>query len=475
MKKKAKIILLAVVLAIISISVIVKMSSSVEVDFYEVANGKSEMYFVEKGIVKSEDEYSIYSLVTGEVEEVFVEEGQRVNAGDEIMKIDTQNIALDLQKLNAERDGLLSLKANLDIEEQQRKDALDVEIEKLKSQLAVNDLQKSGTNKSLDEQIRLQEMIIEQNKKMLEHEKAYFDVYAILYENGAIAKKDYEDAKLLLDSYETEYNASLLQLELIKASGNGLADDKYFETMQTSLNKQIANLENSKKKNITEQMKNNYDSQIKSLDTSIAKIEKLYKSSNVVSDVDGVIETLYVKDGVNYISTGSKLVDITSDDKVISTYVSIKDVGELSVGDSVDIIMAKRDKDDVYNGEIVNIKDKAEVKTSSMGIDERKVEVLVKPENNFDDLKIGYDFDVKFYLYEKDNVLTIPTTATFKEDGNVYVFKYNNGKLEKTTIETGNELRGSVEVRTGLAEGDLVVKDSNDKDLKDKLKVNIKK
>ncbi len=76
------------------------------------------------GVVKSENQYQVYSTVSGLIQEILVNEGDRVKKGDPLMKIlnepsklnaDNARLAADYADLRANQDKLREAKASLDL------------------------------------------------------------------------------------------------------------------------------------------------------------------------------------------------------------------------------------------------------------------------------------------------------------------------------------------------------------------------
>ena len=85
-----------------------------------------------------------------------------------------------------------------------------------------------------------------------------------------------------------------------------------------------------------------------------------------------------------------------------------------------------------------------------------------QPEN----LLAGYSSDVEIILDVRNDVLRIPTEA-LKEDGSVYVFHQDNGRLEKRQVETGLANWRFTEVISGLESGEWLVTSLGREGLKD--------
>lgn len=71
-------------------------------------------------------------------------------------------------------------------------------------------------------------------------------------------------------------------------------------------------------------------------------------------------------------------------------------------------------------------------------------------------LKLAMTGDVEFVLHEKKNVLSVPIQSVKKDSKGNYVIRVRVGKKEKIYVERGDEFDSKVEIKNGLASGDIV-------------------
>ena len=64
---------------------------------------------------------------------------------------------------------------------------------------------------------------------------------------------------------------------------------------------------------------------------------------------------------------------------------------------------------------------------------------------------------VKLTLEKKENGLVISEQAIFSEQSRKYVWKVNEGKVEKVLVKTGVRLGDEVEIIDGVGSGDSLV------------------
>ena len=81
--------------------------------------------------------------------------------------------------------------------------------------------------------------------------------------------------------------------------------------------------------------------------------------------------------------------------------------------------------------------------------------------DNLTGYRIGMTGDISFILNEKNNVVVIPDTFIKPEGNKKYVLRLKNGKEEKVYIKTGLETDGSVEILSGIEEGNVIVNVQN--------------
>jgi HlyD family secretion protein len=180
--------------------------------------------------------------------------------------------------------------------------------------------------------------------------------------------------------------------------------------------------------------------------------------------------------GTNMAAPASPLAEITTlgEGVRVEVFVSTQDVYSISIGDTVELTLRQRGQDIVYPGTVVGIGDTAEVRYSALGVEERKVKITIEPDlRGFNETVLGDGFalDVKFILYEAPNKLIIPKTALFKDGGEDKVWVVRGGATHTVAVQTGMELRTEVVVEGGLNEGDFVVSDANNKDLREGIKI----
>ncbi len=71
-------------------------------------------------------------------------------------------------------------------------------------------------------------------------------------------------------------------------------------------------------------------------------------------------------------------------------------------------------------------------------------------------LKPGQRVVAKLTLDEIEDALVVPRQAVFDEDGRGFVYRFQEGRFEKTAVEIGPPSLGRIVIESGLSEGDVV-------------------
>jgi HlyD family secretion protein len=99
-------------------------------------------------------------------------------------------------------------------------------------------------------------------------------------------------------------------------------------------------------------------------------------------------------------------------------------------------------------------------KVSALGVDEQRVNVLIDFDKAHSDARAlgdSYRVEVGIIIWERDDVLKIPTSALFRTGERWAVFAVRDGKAVQTTVELGQRSATEAELLSGLADGDRII------------------
>jgi len=185
------------------------------------------------------------------------------------------------------------------------------------------------------------------------------------------------------------------------------------------------------------------------------------------SPVDGVVLEKMVDDE-QFLPAGATIMKI-GDLSQLEAQVEVlsQDVVRISPGDLVEIYgpATGREVGQGLRGEVKRINPAGFTKTSSLGVEQQRVKVIVVfAEGELDALQtqqpVGVDYRVRARIFtaEKENALTIPRTALFRgADGGWQVFVIRRGVAQRISVEIGLANDEHAEVLTELEENELVI------------------
>lgn len=111
-------------------------------------------------------------------------------------------------------------------------------------------------------------------------------------------------------------------------------------------------------------------------------------------------------------------------------------------------------------GRVIRIEPIGFTKFSALGIEEQRVNVIISlssPKEQWQRLGHGYQVGVEIILKEKENLLTVPLTALFRDGVNWAAYVNENGRAQLRTINIGDKNTYEAEVLSGLSAGEWVV------------------
>jgi HlyD family secretion protein len=133
-----------------------------------------------------------------------------------------------------------------------------------------------------------------------------------------------------------------------------------------------------------------------------------------------------------------------------------QDALKLKPGDPVKLAPAVGKKP--LKAQVKRIEPAGFTKLSSLGVEQQRVNVIVKFLEKSADLGTGYRVQAKFFTGQKSDALLVSRFSVMQSpDGAYYVFKVEDGSLKKQIIKIGLKSDLELEVTDGLTAEDLIV------------------
>jgi HlyD family secretion protein len=205
--------------------------------------------------------------------------------------------------------------------------------------------------------------------------------------------------------------------------------------------------------------------QVKSAQQNVSTLEDKVDSMKVGSGISGKVLKVGIREGETVAANATAIVIADTDDMEVVSSVSGKDVKSLKEG--MDAIIYSVDGERKYSGKILEI---GQMVNASDGVgSENMTDLIVNPNNGLGELP-GSNIDLEIVLSQKKGV-DIISLDCLTADGYVFVVDSNN-RIHKRTVLKGMQDDYNVEIKGGIAEGEKLVLNP-DKNLKDGQKVAI--
>lgn len=427
-KKRILVLVLAGILAAGCMAFLIFYNGGQEAETVKAALETVEDWYTEEGVVALGGEYQVISQVFGPVKEILVKENQRVEEGDVLFVIDST----DYEYSRALAESALS---------------------GLEAQLELNRISQVMTT-SPAEYLSTVKQELSAAQASYEAAKTVYEASQVLYESGQVAKVKLESDKA---AYETALSAWQSARGRYEESSRLLEEYKSKGLDSVSINSLFYE---SEEKKLT--------AQIESQKTAISQLDDRITKCRVTAAQAGIVTALPVKD-MSVIQEGETAAVLGGmEETSVEADVLTSAAPYLKAGSPARITLKLRGKNESYEGTVSQIYDYAEKGTSSLGFHEYRVHVklsLKEPEALKG--KEGYGVTVEFLLYNKENVLTVPSDAVFESDGQDFVYQVQNGKAVKLPVEVEYDTGIQAVIASGLQEGDSVIQKAGEEGIYD--------
>lgn len=366
-------------------------------------NGKASKESTLQGMVYAKD-VSINTKIPGRIVKFYVEEGQKIKAGDPIVEISSEELEAKKLQLLAQVEqaiaGVDAAQAVVDMA-QANYNASQERVEQAKAGLAASQSQRdiaSAINDKAENGARTQEVAQAESAYTLW--QSTYDRALVLYEGGAISKQKMEEvktqmevSKLTLDMAKegarTEDKAAA-SAQLSMAESGVLASNALVNQSIEGANAALAQLTQAQAGLVAAQGK------LEQAQAGLQEVEVYLKDTNIKAPIDGVVTAINSDEG-ELVSTGTSIGTISNLDTCwIHVNLDEDKLAGIVEGQEVNIkLLAYQDQ--IFKGKIVSINKQPDF----------AVKKATNENGNFDIVSFG----VKIEIENKDQVIRPGMTA----------------------------------------------------------------
>ncbi len=416
----------------------------------ELAVGKPFVEMLEiTGSLTSADDTQVGARVAGKITQVFVKDGDSVQAGQLIAIQDAREGRSRTSQARAQLDGALASLRQAEAEAVvgPRRSLAAVRAARAQLATAESNLLKARNGSRIEER-RQAEAQLQAAKTGLDIAKKDRDRGQILLEQGAISERDFDRYRQAYANALAQYEGALENTRIV-ANATRPEDIRSLEGQVAAAREQLQSALASQR--LDSQYADRVDqarAQVRSAQDQIDLAQQTVGDAEIRAPFAGRIAGKPLQIG-SYAGPGTQVVRLIGTEGIyFEGQIPEVKINSIRTGMPVTIqldALAGR----FYTGTIAAINPQAE----SLG---RLYKVRVMLSGAPGDLKGGMFARAKVELNRRENVVTVPSGALLGEPGSHFVYVANGTKAAKRMVETGLAQAGRTEV-TGISEGDKVI------------------
>ena len=176
---------------------------------------------------------------------------------------------------------------------------------------------------------------------------------------------------------------------------------------------------------------------------------------SVVSPVDGQVLRLF-EESERVVAAGAPLLEVGDPGEMeVTVDVLSTDAIRVDVGQAVWI--EEWGGPEPLSGRVSRVEPAAFTRVSALGVDEQRVNVIVDLDETPPELGDGYRVTGRIVVWEKPDVLKVPSSALFRVDEDWSVFVVEGGVARTRGVTVGQQNGVEAEILEGIAAGALVI------------------
>jgi HlyD family secretion protein len=432
--RRLKIILLAVVLPIVVIGAsaglvaysLKQMPSPVRTG--KVQRGDVLVSVRETGVVQPIKSVEVKSKVAGLVAELAVEEGDRVQKGQLIARLDVPELRAQRDQVQAQLDAARARLAQARVTDTRDREVIAAGLRQAEANLR-------GAESALKEA----------QTRRLDAERVAANKRRLFAMGGYVPQSEVDSAQAAADlALQQEQSAQERIAEQQAARAAAKARQSEAELGKS----RVAEAEAS----------------VRQIQDSLAEIETRLSDAVIVAPCSGVVIARQVRAGelitaVSYYGAGAPIVTIGDlSTMLVKASLNEVDIDKVHLGQSVKITADALAKQ-TFRGRVTRISPASVVDDRNQGIVKFPVEITVA--GTHADLKTGMTANVEIACQRAARVLWVTNDAVFEKRGKSYVTVVTGEKTPKPTkedreVKTGLANDARTEIRSGVKEGEKV-------------------
>jgi HlyD family secretion protein len=403
-----------------------------------------------QGTVEPDSTLEVRTQTAGRVAEVLVKEGDTVQEGREMVRLDKSDLLAQLQQARAAVASAEAEVAQLGVASPSE-DGKPLEVQQAEAQLAIARARLAETERGPSEaqvaQVRAQ---LTQAETALRDAEKNLGVMQTLYEKGAVARSAVDEATTRLTNARAAHDSARQQLDALLASPTSeqreiaRAQVKEAEIALAMAREREASKEKSRQAAMA---------RLEQARASLALVEAQLAMTSITAPGDGTVMSVTVKRGAVVVD-GTPVVTLARAGGVrVRARVDETDISAVAVGQEA-IFTTDALAGMELRGTVTEI-----APAAVMDGTVPRFPVLIDVHEAPSALLPGMSAEVEIITYSKPDALVVPLQAILEKNGTKTLFVVDTGRstAKEVTVAVGRESLMEAEIIEGVHPGDEVV------------------
>ena len=164
------------------------------------------------------------------------------------------------------------------------------------------------------------------------------------------------------------------------------------------------------------------------------------------------------------VAAGAALLEV-GDPRALEVAVDVLSADAVRIRPGTPVMLERWGGEQPLEGVTRSVEPVGFTKLSALGVEEQRVWVIAdlrSPAEAWSRLGDGYRVEASFIVWQGEQVLQAPASALFRRGEGWAVFVIENGQARRRSVEIGQRGGLTVEIRSGLTEGEWVVTHPDD-------------
>ena len=397
----------------------------VPVEMAEASVRTVREYIAEDAETRLADDYTIAMPVSGTLERIAWEIGDRLSKGECLARIDPIGLEAQIESTEALIAQAEAQVVSVDVAKPKPEDydSAGVRVQEMRDALAMAQEERGI-------------VAVDYGTAEREYERAR----ALLVE-GAVSQSRFDEAERVFQALaqnaerariaEAAARKALRMAELAEQRLTGSVDDN-------------------------EYLRDVYRAEIDGLRAQLRVLKDDLGKTVIEAPIDGFVLDKYIEDS-RPLPAGTPLLKMGDYSTIeIESDILSEEVGLIEVGDPVEID-GKALRNETIMGSVKRIYPAGFKKISALGIEQQRVKILIDFDNEAGRLRPGTSVDIRVITDEHADTVAVPERATFRREGQWHVFVVQADRAVLTPVEAGLKNDDWAEVTSGLKAGETIV------------------